>query len=198
MMSMMTVLMAIEAIEDDNEREYIGNLFEKESPYVMNIARSILHNETDAEDAVIETFLRVIRYREHFLWRTRDEIIGLLVKCTRCACIDMQRKQSRRNHIPLEQDADECTSGISIDDIADEIDVLQELVRDETIDEVRKALEELGSPDKEIMELRFYYELRTDVIAGLVGMNASTVRTKIQRTKEKMRERLERYYHGQN
>lgn len=193
-MSMLMVLMAIEAIEDDKEREYIGDLFNSEAKYVMNIARSILHNESDAEDAASETFLRVIRYRNSFLWRKWDEIIGLLVKCTRCVCIDMQRKQSRRNHIPLEQDEDTCTFGIPIEDVSDGSDNLKELLRDETIEEVRKAMKQLGSPDREIMEMRYYHELQTDVIAGLVGMNPSTVRSRIQRSKEKLREQLRRYY----
>ena len=108
--------------------------------------------------------------------------------------IDMQRKQSRRNHIPLEQDEDTCTYGIPIEDVSDGSDNLKELLRDETIEEVRKAMKQLGSPDREIMEMRYYHELQTDVIAGLVGMNPSTVRSRIQRSKEKLREQLRRYY----
>ena len=64
---MIDILLAIEAIEDEQEREFIGELFDRYSKRVKALAWGILGNEEDAEDAMGTTFYKVIKYKNKFI-----------------------------------------------------------------------------------------------------------------------------------
>ena len=51
-------------IKDETERELVRSLYEANEQIMYNIAYNILHNRTDAEDAVQDSFVRVINHLE--------------------------------------------------------------------------------------------------------------------------------------
>lgn len=48
-------------ISDSNDRELVRLLYEKNEQLLYNVAYKILNNRTDAEDAVQDTFVSVIK-----------------------------------------------------------------------------------------------------------------------------------------
>ena len=92
---MIDILLAIQAIEDADEREYIGELFEKYSKKVKRLALNILKNEQDADDAVGITFLKIIKYREKFMGIEEKQLKGRISLVTRCACFDFLDKRDK-------------------------------------------------------------------------------------------------------
>ena len=57
---------------------------------------------------------------------------------------------------------------------------------------VREALAALESPDREIVILRYYQELKLKDIAVVMGMPASTVRYRLKAAEKELRRRLEK------
>lgn len=55
---------ALAMISDNNDREFVRLLFEKNEQLLYNVAHKILNNCTDAEDAVQDTFVSVIKNLE--------------------------------------------------------------------------------------------------------------------------------------
>ena len=58
--------------------------------------------------------------------------------------------------------------------------------------EIREALAVLESPDREIVILRYYQELKIRDIAAVMRMPASTVRYRLKAAEKELRRRLEK------
>ena len=52
----------------------------------------------------------------------------------------------------------------------------------------REAVDSLGEPDSEIFKRHYFLYQKTDEIAAVLDMNAATVRTRLRRGRERLRE----------
>lgn len=71
-----------------------------------------------------------------------------------------------------------------------------ELVTKSTMDiyqdiDLSKAVEALGEPDKTIIKLRFFEDMKIDQIADIIEENVNTVKSRLYRTMKKLRVSLE-------
>ena len=80
-------------------------------------------------------------------------------------------------------------------ELPDEVDIPAELIRQETVEVLKKAIDALPSPAREIILLRYYHDMPHREIADVLNMNASTVRSVFQRSLAKLRKELEGYVH---
>lgn len=60
----------------------------------------------------------------------------------------------------------------------------------------REAVDSLGQPDSEIFLRRYFLYQKTGDIAQALGMNAATVRSRLSRGREKLKEHLEERGYG--
>lgn len=191
---MIDILLAIEAIEDEQEREFIGELFDRYSKRVKALAWGILGNEEDAEDAMGTTFYKVIKYKNKFIGINENMIKGRLKLITQCTCYDMLDKKNGLSVTSISNAVEDDESTVNDLEIPDDFDILEDIVRRETIEVVMKGLNSLKTPDREIVILRYYDEFSNVEIADLLSMNASTVGTNLQRSLAKLKKELMRYY----
>ena len=98
---MIDILLAIQVIDDADEREYIGKLYEKYSKKVKRLALNILKNEQDADDAVGNTFLKIIKYRDKFMGIEESQLKGRISLVTRCACFDFLDKRDKITFVSM-------------------------------------------------------------------------------------------------
>ena len=191
---MIDILLAIEAIEDEQEREFIGELFDRYSKRVKALAWGILGNEEDAEDAMGTTFYKVIKYKNKFIGINENMIKGRLKLITQCTCYDMLDKKNGLSVTSISNAVEDDEGTVNDLEIPDDFDILEDIVRRESIEVVMKGLDSLKTPDREIVILRYYDELSNVEIADLLSMNASTVGTNLQRSLAKLKKELMRYY----
>ena len=85
----------IMAIENDDDRTFVAELYARCQPAMQRRALSILKNESDAEEAVHEAILRVIRHLEKVRMIPRDEVLYYLVTVTETASIELYRNRQR-------------------------------------------------------------------------------------------------------
>ena len=191
---MIDILLAIEAIEDEQEREFIGELFDRYSKRVKALAWGILGNEEDAEDAMGTTLYKVIKYKNKFIGINENMIKGRLKLITQCTCYDMLDKKNGLSVTSISNAVEDDEGTVNDLEIPDDFDILEDIVRRESIEVVMKGLDSLKTPDREIVILRYYDELSNVEIADLLSMNASTVGTNLQRSLAKLKKELMRYY----
>ena len=189
----MLFLLALEALKD-NERVIIEKLYDDYSKRVKELSISILHNDKQADDIVNDTFLKVIRYKDRFLDVAEDEKIRLLIICTRSICFDLYNRSKKLRFESLEnfyynQDEEDTQFDIPSDD-----DLFKILVDKETSEVVKSAINKLKEPARDMIILKFYYEMKNVEIAEFYKMKNSTVNTIIQRATKKLRKELERYF----
>lgn len=105
----------IMAIENDDDRTFVAELYARCQPAMQRHALSILKNESDAEEAVHEAILRVIRHLEKVRMIPRDEVLYYLVTVTETASMQEQyedllikaalKEHARKESARLEQEA---------------------------------------------------------------------------------------------
>lgn len=163
----------IMAIENDDDRTFVAELYTRCQPAMLRRALSILKNESDAEEAVHEAILRVIRHLEKVRMIPRDEVLYYLVTVTETASIDLYRKRQRESRAT----------------IGNENDWAEHLTDDNTAEQtmlLERCLAHL--PQREIDLLNYYYilELPYKEIARLTGLTAENARMIVCRAKKKV------------
>lgn len=141
---------------------------------VYNYVLRRTSNREVAEDVVSEAFLRAARFYERFD-PTRAKFSTWVISIAR-NCIsdyfDREVATAPIDEVPEGVFAQEDTQADHLDDLA----MLQ------------KLLAKLDDEEKELIYLKYYEGKRNTEIAEVLGMNASTVSTKLSRAIAKMRE----------
>ena len=148
------------------------------SAIVWNIVRVVMQKE-DAEEVVSDVFLAA--------WHQAEQIDSGRVKAWLGAVARNKAKNKLREAgftLPLEEDILELPGGQTPDD---------SLAQREEAAQIRKALEQLGMPDREIFLRHYYYAQTVAQISEAMDINESTVKTKLRRGRIRLKELLERW-----
>jgi RNA polymerase sigma-70 factor (ECF subfamily) len=159
---------------------------------VLAVARSLLHNQADAEEIAQDTFVRAY----HNLARFRGD--SSLATWLHRIAVNLSRNRywyffRRRRHATLSFDCPIGENGDStLADIfsSDAPDPVQESSREEFSTLVSACMEKLNAPQREILMLRNLQNLSYDEIARQLGINQGTVKSRIARAREHLRARL--------
>ena len=169
-------------VSNDNEDAKAARFRAMALPYVddvYSLARYLLGNTADAEDAAQEAFLRAFR---HF-----DTFRGVAIKpwlfaILRNVCWSI-RKSSARFAGPLDDDDDRAAPLWSAEGETPEAEVLRQ--RDST--EVRRLLDELPVAFREVLVLREIDDLSYREIAEIVGVPVGTIMSRLARGRAMLR-----------
>ncbi len=150
------------------EKEVFTKIYTAQFRFVWNICLTLLNNPADTEDAVQETFLRLLKQDDEI--SSAEHLRAWLTVTARNVCRDELRR-FRRKELPL--------------DSANESAVTQPEL-DETLTAVRKLPEKYRLP----IYLFYYEELSTAQIAKILKRRESTVRSDLRRGREKLKKML--------
>lgn len=188
---MFNIILAAYEIENDEERDLVMQLYATYAARVKAYAWSYLRNPQDAEDALSNTFLRVIRHRNKFVGIDEAATKRLLILYTRCACIDIYRKQMDEPIEAINNALQDDEGNLHDRELPDDVNILGDMVKHETIGKLKEAIDSLESPAREIVLLKYSHDMLNTEIAELTGINPSTVSTILQRSLAKIRKKLE-------
>ena len=169
-------------VQTENEDVTAARFRAMALPYfddVYSLARYLLGNAADAEDAAQEAFLRAYR---HF-----DTFRGVAIKpwlfaILRNVCWTI-RKSSAQSTATLTHDDDRATPLWSAESETPETKVLQQ--RDAA--EVRRLLDELPTAFREVLVLREIDDLSYREIAEIVGVPVGTIMSRLARGRAMLR-----------
>jgi len=160
---------AIEAAFADLVSQYSGTLY--------RVAYSVLRNAADAEDAVQEAFMRVLRHRET-LDEVRDQRVWL-IRIVWNIVLDRKRRAKTR---PETDDVAELArvlpaGGLSAEERAA---AAQHHAR------VLACVEQLPAKERQVLMLSAFEELTSVEIASVLGITESSVRSRLFRARNLM------------
>lgn len=167
---------ALAMIENESDKEFVLSLYEKNELFLYNIAYNILHNRTDAEDAVQDAFVRVINHLEKIREIDCNETRFYLVVIVKNVSLNMLKKKQRHPEIDIDEVYDVQTDDNIEDEILDKINS----------EEIRNALRELSDNDYEILFLYLVKEHNPSEIADLIGISANLARQRIFRARKRL------------
>jgi RNA polymerase sigma factor (sigma-70 family) len=163
----------------------VERLFVSQGPALVRRARAVMRSEADAEDAVQEAMLSLLR-APHVLGGV-ERLAGWIFTVVRRRCADIARSDSRRRS--AEAEAEEQ---VGVEDLFDVDDPAALMERDEVADAVAEVVE--GLPG----ELRFAFmgnalDGRTfRELAEESGVPAGTLMARKKRAVDRIRHELER------
>ena len=169
----------LKALRDGDEGA-LGWFMERYAAYAAAIIDRILLPKLprpDAEEALADVFIS--------LWRSAHQVPEEAVK-PYIAAMDRNRARdalrARQAELPLEE------AQLEIPDVSPE----QALTEDEARERTRRAVESMAEPDREIFLRHYYYFQSVAEIALALDMNVNTVKTRLRRGRERLRDELTR------
>ena len=154
--------------------QYTGTLY--------RVAYSVLRNSADAEDAVQEAFVRVLRHRET-LAEVRDQRVWL-IRIVWNVVLDRKRRMKTR---PETDDVAELARVLPVGGLTAEerVAAAQHHAR------VLACVEQLPAKERQVLMLSAFEELTSVEIAAVLGITESSVRSRLFRARNLMAGLLE-------
>jgi RNA polymerase sigma-70 factor (ECF subfamily) len=164
------------------EEQALAALVSQYSGTLYRVAYSVLRNAADAEDAVQEAFMRVLRHRDT-LGEVRDQRVWL-IRIVWNVVLDRKRRMKTR---PETDDVSELArvlpaSGLSADDRA---------AAAQFHAHVLGCVGQLPVKEREVLMLSAFEELTSVEIATVLGITESSVRSRLFRARNLMAGLLE-------
>lgn len=161
----------------------LAALVDQYATTLYRVAFSVLRNAADAEDAVQEAFLRVLRHRDT-LDEVRDQRVWL-IRIVWNIVLDRKRRAKTR---PETDDISELTrvlpaSGLSADERAA---AAQHHAR------ILALVDRLPAKERQVLVLSAFEELNSVEIAEVLGITESSVRSRLFRARNLMADLLQR------
>ena len=170
-----------------------ATLYQKYWLTVLNYIRQRISSREDAEDLLLEVFLAALEDEEPFLSLSEKQQLAWLRRVALNKCIDQHRRVKRRPAVPLELAQETLYE-------SEERSPEQEALRQEEHTLLRTRLSVLPELQREVLHLRFAYNLPCAEIARLLHKNEGAIRTLLSRSLNRLRiiydTRQEEGYHG--
>ena len=146
--------------------------------YVGTIVNSILQDcmsREDVEEVTADVFVT--------FWKSAENLLPLNLKgyLSRVArSLALRKLREKTQELPLEEDVL----------FIEEDSLIEKLDQEERNRRVREAVLSMTQPDQEIFLRHYYYCQSIAIIAEKMKMNPSTIKTRLRRGREKLRQHL--------
>lgn len=169
----------------DGQINRLENLYSVYSQVLFNIANDILKDDYLSEDAVEESYMRVLTHIDKVDLKNTTAAKNFLAIVCRNVAINMYNDRKRAVDVPLPFEYN--PEGIALD-----LKYSPEriLISRETTDEIVKIIDGLPLIYKDILELRRFYMLSEAETASVCGVSVNTVKSRMQRLKAIIKVRL--------
>src|SRR5579863_8188489 len=159
------------------EEQALAALVDQYAATLYRVAFLVLRNASDAEDAVQETFVRVLRHRET-LDEVRDQRVWL-IRIVWNIVLDRKRRAKTR---PETDDVSELArvlpaGGLSADERA---------IAAQHHAHVLGCVDQLPAKERQVLMLSAFEELSSVEIANVLGITESSVRSRLFRARNLM------------
>lgn len=183
-----TLLMAIESEE---ERSFVEELYNRYHQKMLAICMGILKNQADAEDAVTDTFVRIIDNLEKFTEVEKDKLPGLIAVCTKNVALNAYQKKSRQNARETSSTVyDDEDEAVTVDFADPDAEVEQAVLDSEFIQKVAELIRRLPEEQQSVVVLKYFYHYRNGEIADLLKLSRNAADSRLFRAKNSLRKML--------
>lgn len=150
-------------------------LYSRYSPKIYGKCLSILKDESLAEDATQEIFMKIFTNLSRF--EEKAKFSTWIYSITYNFCIDFLRRKKKQDDIFSDDEIEKAP------DLADELP--DQLLIEMEINQLKAVLKELPTDDRTILLMKYQDEMSIREIAEILGKTESAVKMKIKRAKEK-------------
>lgn len=173
----------LSTIESEEQRNELAALYAKYKNRLYAIAKSNLHNEIDAEDAVQEVFSEIAEKPEIFFSVLPEKRAAYLSSMVKKLSINMFKDKNKNPKISI----DELNEDIEAGSIALENALFDKIDHDEVMQFVYK----LPKMQRSVLILHCLHDLSIDETAQRLDISLSTVNKHLMLARKAIREFIE-------
>ena len=162
-------------MQKKSDDSLLNELFTEYRQMMFKIALNILHNKSDAEDAVQDAFLWIINNLEKISQIPCYERDNYFASITEHRSIDILRKRNRHPTEDIEEQY-ELSSDERVEESA---------LSSVTVEEIKSALNELSNRDYELLYLYLFKEMTPKEIGEAMGISENNIRVYVQRARKR-------------
>jgi len=151
----------------DGDKDAMRALFARHNVRVFRFLTRIVGNDATAEDLLNEVFLEVWRNAGRF--EARSQVSTWILAIARFKALASMR---RRQHDELDDEASEM-----IEDTTDNPEVTVQKTERSVL--LQQCLQQLSVAHRQVVDLVYYHEQSIEEVAEIIGVPASTVKTRV-------------------
>ena len=170
---------------DKSNKDKFEELYYTYRDLLFSIAKNITGNDSDAEDALQNTFIKVSKNLNCIEKINSNKTKSFLAVIAKNSSLDIIRK--RKNCILLEERNYELHTEVNIEDIIDKINY----------SDLCLCIKNLPTPYGEVLYFHYVYEYSAKEIATILDRKISTVKMQLVRGKKILIKELEGKYNEQ-
>mgnify|MGYP001027604817 CR=1 FL=1 len=163
----------LQMLDTPEEKTWFEQIYEKYRGLMYHVADNILHNRQDAEDAVYNAFLQIIKHFKKFQSAPVNELTPQIVALAKNEAISLRRK--KRDEAPLEEGENLVMESETITDYHALVDSFTRLPQ------IYRA----------VMEMKLLLGYSDGEIAAKLGLTKTAVSSRINRGRKLLRNIVE-------
>ncbi|KUO63211.1 MAG: RNA polymerase subunit sigma-24 [Gracilibacter sp. BRH_c7a] len=167
-------------IETEEDKEKFELLYEKYKKLMFYIANQILEDPYLAEDAVHHAFLKIIENLDKIDDVQSHKTKSYIVTIVKNRAINLYNHRRKHVVVPLEEV---------------QYSLAGDLNAQEDLDDLTKAIIQLPVIYQEVLKLKYIQEFSNAEVAQMLDISEATVRKRLERSKKKLEEILEKEDH---
>ena len=167
-------------------------LIEQYKERLFRVALGFLGDETEAEEATQETFVRMFRYLDQFHGGSSLYTWA----CRICINLCLRSRQRTSRHREREVSLDEIEVRDFVTAVAGPATPEDKLLQQELVQYIHQELRHLPKEYQTVLILRELDELSYKEIAHVLGISVGTVKSRVHRGRLLLKERLSSYIDG--
>lgn len=155
----------------------LETMYELYEQGMYRVAYGVLHNREQAEDAVQDSFEKLLKYLPKIDTPDSPKTQQLVLKTVRNTAIDQYRRNNKQNEWLSQQEQGEETNSFvkSVED--------REFIQ--------QLLNAVPTEYREIIKLRCYYGFSAKEIGDILGLSEGNVNKRLERARKLIADRLE-------
>jgi len=181
-------MMAIAAIESDDDKAFMLNLYTDYYGLVRKNIYNITHDVDQIEDLVNDTFIKLIE--KISLIRNMDSCstAAYVVYTSRSVAIDyIKHRNVEKRHV---YSGGELDLAETLQDVKDDMEY--SIIRQEEINEMGKAVSRLPAKHKYLLYFKYMLEMSDRDIAGVLNIAPNSVRQYLTRARREARKLIDK------
>lgn len=176
----------VEGLQNGSEEAFL-TLLDQYQSRIFNAVYRVLGDAVECEDVVQEVFLKVVKSIHTF--NRKSSLYTWLYRIAFNTAVDARKKFSPRKMISLHDEngaSQEIRAKVKTPDHDPQRREMAELLRD--------AMEQLTDAHRTILMLREFEGLSYTQIAEVLGCSKGTVESRLYRARNRLREKMEKYF----
>lgn len=161
----------------DSEVDFINKIFSKMNVKMYNISFNILRNKFDTEEAVSQTFLKIIENIEKISALPCPQIEPYCVVILKNETMNVIRKRKKIIHVEDVDYFDHSDRNYNIE---------EEYFKKANKEQLLSCINKLSDEEKNLLHLRFVNEMKFKDIAQLLGITEEAAKKRGQRILKKL------------